>query len=163
MISIRNIFQLLNCRINRATARCYSVCWENLTIDSLPAPPAELWSGFTHVASIYANLLEFTKEMFYIRKEFNSLRVGLHGRRLIVLEHQNGRRVVMVRNSQDGLLPRKQSLRIIFFLLSVENSTLGTIIRFKTIGISFCWNHHLGTFHSSFTPHPSRMRDFLLW
>ena len=67
--------------------------------------------------SIYANLLEFTKEMFCIRKEFNSHRVGLLGRRLIVLEQQNGRRVVMVRNSQDGLLPRKQSLRIIFFLL----------------------------------------------
>ena len=55
--------------------------------------------------------------MFYIRKEFNSHRVGLLGRRLTVLEHQNGRRVVMVRNSQDGLLPRKQSLRIIFLAL----------------------------------------------
>ena len=96
---------------------------ENHTIDSLPASPAELWSGFTHVTSIYANLLEFTQEMFYMRKEFNSHKVGLLGRRLIVLEHQNGRRVFMVRNSEDGLLPWKQSLRIIFFLLSVENST----------------------------------------
>ena len=30
--------------------------------------------------------------MFYIRKEFNSRWVGFLGRRLIVLEHQNGRR-----------------------------------------------------------------------
>ena len=129
-------------------------------IDSLPASPAELWSGFTHVASIYANLLEFTKEMFYMRKEFNSQKVWPSWSPLIVLEHQNGRRVVMVRNSQDGLLPRKQSLRIIFFSLTVENSTLGIIIRFKTIGISFCWNNHLGTFHPSSTPHPPRMRVF---
>ena len=66
---------------------------ENHTIDSLPASPAELWSGFTHVTSIYANLLEFTQEMFYMRKEFNSDKVGLLGHRLIVLKHQNGRRV----------------------------------------------------------------------
>ena len=39
------------------------------------------WSVFTHVTSIYANLLD------YIRKEINSHRTGLehqHGRRLIV-------------------------------------------------------------------------------
>ena len=38
------------------------------------------------------------KESVYIRKEFNSLRIGLghqHGRRFIVLEHQYGRRDVM--------------------------------------------------------------------
>ena len=43
-------------------------------------------SVFTHVASIYANLL--AKEIFCIRKEFNSDRIGLrrqHGRRFIVL------------------------------------------------------------------------------
>ena len=47
-----------------------------------------------------------------------------------------------------------------FLALAVENSTLGTIISFETIGISFCWNHHFGTFHSSSMPHPPRMRDF---
>ena len=39
-----------------------------------------------------------TKENIYIRKEFNSHRIGLghqHGRRFIVLGHQNGRRGVM--------------------------------------------------------------------
>ena len=39
-----------------------------------------------------------TKENFYIRKEFNSHRIGLghqHGRRFIVLVHQCGRRDVM--------------------------------------------------------------------
>ena len=39
-----------------------------------------------------------TKESFYIRKEFNSHRIGLvhqNGRRFIVLVHQNGRRDVM--------------------------------------------------------------------
>ena len=34
------------------------------------------WSVFTHVASIYANLLE-QKKSFYMRKEFNSHRVVL--------------------------------------------------------------------------------------
>ena len=39
-----------------------------------------------------------TKESFYIRKEFNSHRIGLghqHGRRFIVLGHQYGCRDVM--------------------------------------------------------------------
>ena len=39
-------------------------------------------SVFTHVASIYANLLE--QKSVYIRKEFNSYRIALrqqHGRR----------------------------------------------------------------------------------
>ena len=39
-----------------------------------------------------------TKERVYMRKEFNSDRIGLehqHGRRFIVLEHQYGRRDVM--------------------------------------------------------------------
>jgi hypothetical protein len=39
-----------------------------------------------------------TKESVYIRKEFNSLRIGLvhqQGRRFIVLEHQYGCRGVM--------------------------------------------------------------------
>ena len=39
-----------------------------------------------------------TKGRVYIRKEFNSLRIGLehqHGRRFIVLEHQYRRRDVM--------------------------------------------------------------------
>ena len=38
------------------------------------------------------------KEIFYLRKEFNSLRICLqhqYGRRFIVLEHQYGRRDVM--------------------------------------------------------------------
>ena len=42
---------------------------------------------------IYGN-----KRNFYIRKEFNSHRIGLehqHGRRFIVLENQYGRRDVM--------------------------------------------------------------------
>ena len=42
-------------------------------------------SIFTHVSSIYANLLE-TEESFYITKEFNSYRIGL--------EHQHGRRFI---------------------------------------------------------------------
>ena len=66
----------------------------------------------------------------------------------------------MVSNSQHGLLARKQSLRIIIFLLSVQNSALGTIISFKIMGISLCLHHQLRTFHSSFTPHPLRIRDF---
>ena len=39
-----------------------------------------------------------TKESFYIRKEFNSHRIGLvhqNGRRFIVLVHQYGRRDIM--------------------------------------------------------------------
>ena len=39
-----------------------------------------------------------TKESVYIRKEFNSLRICLvhqHGRRFIILQHQNERRDVM--------------------------------------------------------------------
>ena len=46
-------------------------------------------SIFTHVAGIYANLLE-TEESFYRTKEFNSYRIGLehrHGRRFITF-HQ---------------------------------------------------------------------------
>ena len=31
---------------------------------------------------------------------------------------------------------------------------------FKIMGISLCLNHQLRTFHSSFTPHPLRIRDF---
>ena len=52
---------------------------------------------FSHVASIYANLLE-QKKAFYIRKELNSQRTGLghkHGRRFIVLGHKYGRHDVM--------------------------------------------------------------------
>ena len=52
---------------------------------------------FTHVASIYANLLE-SKESVYTRKEFNSHRTGLghkHGRRFIVLGHKYGHHDVM--------------------------------------------------------------------
>ena len=54
-------------------------------------------SVFTHVASMYANLLE-QKKVFYVRKESNSHRIYLehqYGHRFIVLEHQNGRRDVM--------------------------------------------------------------------
>ena len=43
-----------------------------------------------------------TKESVYIRKEFNSHRIGLghqHGCRFIVLEHQHGRRDVMWKRS----------------------------------------------------------------
>ena len=43
-----------------------------------------------------------TKESVYIRKEFNSQRIGLghqHGRRFIVLKHQYGRRDVMWKRS----------------------------------------------------------------
>ena len=43
-----------------------------------------------------------TKESVYIRKEFNSLRIGLehqNGRRFIILEHQYGRRDVMWKRS----------------------------------------------------------------
>ena len=43
-----------------------------------------------------------TKESVYIRKEFNSQRIGLghqHGRRFIVLGHQYGRRDVMWKHS----------------------------------------------------------------
>ena len=35
----------------------------------------QIWSVFTHVASIYANLLQ--QKSFYIRKEFNSYRIAL--------------------------------------------------------------------------------------
>ena len=52
----------------------------------------EQQSVFTHVTSIYANLLEQKKALF------NSLRIDLehqHGRRFIVLEHQYGRCDVM--------------------------------------------------------------------
>ena len=44
-----------------------------------------------------------TKEIVYIRKEFNSHRTGLehqHGRRFIVLEHQYGRCDVMCNSVQ---------------------------------------------------------------
>ena len=46
-----------------------------------------------------------TKENVYIRKEFNSHRIGLehkHGRRLIFFEHQYGRRDVMWKRSQSS-------------------------------------------------------------
>ena len=51
--------------------------------------------------TVYANSLE-QKESFYIRKEFNSQRIGLkhqQDRRFIVLEHQYGRRDVMWKRS----------------------------------------------------------------
>ena len=44
------------------------------------------------------------KESFYIRKEFNSHRIGLrhqHGHHFIVLEHQYGRRDVMRKRSTE--------------------------------------------------------------
>ena len=53
--------------------------------------------AFTHVASIYANLLE-QKKSVYIRKEFDPHRTGLghqHGRRFIVLGYKYGHRDVM--------------------------------------------------------------------
>ena len=62
---------------------------------------SHLQSVFTHVASIYANLLE-KKESVCIRKEFNSHRTGLgrqHGRRFIVLGHQYGRCDIMWKHS----------------------------------------------------------------
>ena len=63
-------------------AKCNSVCVQSV---------------FTHVASIYANVLE-QKESVCTRTEFNSHRTRLghqHGRRFIVLGHQQGRRDVM--------------------------------------------------------------------
>ena len=55
-------------------------------------------SQYNHVVNIYANLLEATKESFYIEKAFNSRRIDFwhtnYGRRFIVLEHQYGRRDV---------------------------------------------------------------------
>ena len=54
-----------------------------------------IYSVFTHVASIYANLVGQIKESIYMRKDFNSQRIlwlQQHGRRFIVLEHQYGRR-----------------------------------------------------------------------
>ena len=53
-------------------------------------------SVFTHVAC--SMQIFWKKGSVYIRKEFNSHRIGLeyqHGRRFIVLEHQYGRREVM--------------------------------------------------------------------
>ena len=72
-----------------------------------------LWSVFTHVASIYAKFMG-TKEIFYIRKEFNSHRIGLehqHGRRFIVLENQYGRRDVMWIRSICRLAKERKSAR----------------------------------------------------
>ena len=51
------------------------------------------WPASMQIYQIYGN-----KESVYIRKEFNSHRIGLghqHGRRFIVLERQYGRRDVM--------------------------------------------------------------------
>ena len=51
------------------------------------------WPASMQIYQIYGN-----KESVYIRKEFNSHRIGLghqHGRRFIVLGHQYGRRDVM--------------------------------------------------------------------
>ena len=56
---------------------------------------------FTHVVSIYANLLE-KNESIHIRREFNSHRIFLrnqNGRRFITLEHQHGCRDVMWKRS----------------------------------------------------------------
>ena len=53
---------------------------------------------FTDVASIYANLLEQTKDSVYITKEFNSHKIDFqhqHARCFIVLECQYGCRDVM--------------------------------------------------------------------
>ena len=55
-----------------------------------------------------------TKEIFYIRKEFNSHRIGLehqHGRRFIVLENQYGRREVMWIRSICRLAKERKSAR----------------------------------------------------
>ena len=55
-----------------------------------------------------------TKEIFYIRKEFNSHRIGLehqHGRRFIVLENQYGRRDVMWIRSICRLAKERKSAR----------------------------------------------------
>jgi len=54
--------------------------------------------GVGRVTSIYANFNIGTKESVYIRKEFNSYRIGsghLYGRPFIVWEHEYGRLDVM--------------------------------------------------------------------
>ena len=83
---------------------------------------------FTHVASIYANLLE-QKKAIYMRKELNSQRIVLvhqHGRRFIVLEHQYGRRDVMWKRSIERinlLLPLRENWAELTFA-----KTSGTVI-----------------------------------
>ena len=61
----------------------------------------QVQSVFTHVATIYANLMN-NKKGVYLRKEFNPHRISLehqHGHQFIVLEHQYGRHDVMWKRS----------------------------------------------------------------
>ena len=58
----------------------------------------EVWSVFTHMASIYANLLEQIKRKHLHKKTVQLQRTGLghqHGRRFIVFGRQYGLRDVM--------------------------------------------------------------------
>ena len=51
-----------------------------------------VYSVFTHVAGIYANLLEQRKAFTLEESSTRIFLVHQHGRRFIVLEHQYGRR-----------------------------------------------------------------------
>ena len=96
---------------------------------ALGNPEQDILSVFTHVASIYDNLLEQKNQIIYMRKEFNSQRifwVNQHGCRFIVLEHQYGRRDVMWKRSiqpyEFGQFPsHTDNLRIFFFQLKQQN------------------------------------------
>ena len=89
---------------------------------ALGNPEQDILSVFTHVVSIYDNLLEQKNQIIYMRKEFNSQRifwVNQHGCRFIVLKHQYGRRDVMWKRSiqpnEFGQFPsHTDNLRIFF-------------------------------------------------
>ena len=89
---------------------------------ALRNPEQDILSVFTHVASIYDNLLEQKNQIINMRKESSSQRilwVNQHGCRFIVLEHQYGRRGVMWKRSiqpyEFGQFPsHTDNLRIFF-------------------------------------------------
>ena len=97
------------------------------------------------------NLCKFigTKESVYIRKEFNSQRIGLghqHGRRFIVLGHQYGRHDVMW-----TLLPAEQGS----WVLSELDKKKGELTRgISTPGRMFCDVHRVSRALISLCPLP---------
>ena len=143
------------------------VCWENHTIDSLPAwfhdSPEKNYRAFSLTSQ---HLCEFIG--IYKRNVLHKKRVQFpQGWSTWPPFNCFGTtKWPPCRHGQEFTgwsVTTETILAHNFFLaLAVENSTLGTIISFETIGISFCWNHHFGAFHSSSMPHPPRMRDFLI-
>jgi len=73
----------IGCNHSFLKRSCHAICYNLKTF--FVSNEFQIWSVFTHVASIYANLLE--QKSVYIRKELNSLTIDLghqHDRRDVI-------------------------------------------------------------------------------